>query len=104
MATPFAALETRINAAAQSRLANAQASINGGAAIAGFFDQRAADVLSYAQGVQPQFECPESLAGNVLEDDAIEISNDAAVVLFSGRVSRIVPDGTGWLTLSLQDL
>ena len=49
MATPFAALETRLNTAAQSRLANAQASINGGAAIAGFFDQRAADVLSYAK-------------------------------------------------------
>lgn len=104
MATPFAALETRLNAAAQSRLANAQARINGGTAIAGFFDQRAADVLSYAQGVQPQFQCPESLVGTVLEDDAIEISNDAAAVLFSGRVSRIVPDGTGWLTLSLQEL
>ena len=47
---------------------------------------------------------PESLVGTVLEDDAIGISNDAAVVLFSGRVSRIVPDGTGWLTLSLREL
>lgn len=104
MATPFAALETRLNAAAQGRLANAQASINGAAAVAGFFDRRAADVLSYAQGAQPQFQCPESLVGTVLEDDAIEISNDAAAVLFSGRVSRIVPDGAGWLTLSLQEL
>lgn len=104
MTTPFARLESRLNAAAGARLANAQASINGGAAIAGFFDQRAADVLAYAQGLQPQFQCPESLAGNVLEDDAIEISTDAAVVQFSGRVSRIVPDGTGWLTLSLQEM
>lgn len=104
MATPFAVLEARVNSAALSRLANAQASINGGAAIAGFFDRRAADVLAYAQGLQPQFQCPESLAGSVLEDDAIEISTDTAAVLFSGSVSRIVPDGTGWLTLSLQEL
>lgn len=104
MATPFAALESRLNAAASARLANAQASINGGGAIAGFYDERGADVLSYAQGSRIQFQCAESLAGNVLEGDAIQISNDSAEELFVGTISRIDPDSTGWLVLSLQGL
>lgn len=104
MPTPFAALETRLNAAAQSRLANAQASINGAAAVAGFFDRQHADALSYISGSRPVFQAPASLLGSVLEGDAIVISKDDGTPLFAGEISRAEPDGSGWVALNLQEV
>lgn len=102
MSTPFARLETRLNTAAQARLANAQASINGAVAVTGFFDQRAGDALSYVSGNRPVFQAPESMLGTVLEGDAISISKDDGTPLFDGEISRAEPDGMGWIVLSLQ--
>ncbi len=103
MSTPFARLETRLNTAAQARLANAQASINGAAAVAGMFDRQPADALSYVSGNRPVFQAPESLLGNVLEGDAISVTTDTGAALFDGEVARIEPDGAGWLRLSLHE-
>jgi len=104
MTTPFARLESRLNAAAGARLANAQASINGAAAVAGFFDRHAAEVMGYVSGNRPVFQCPESLAGNVQEGDAVHITTDSGTVLFDGEVSKIEPDGMGWIVLNLQEM
>ena len=103
MATPFAAIESRLNAAAQSRLANAQASINSAPAVAGMFDRKSADALSYVTGVRVSFQAPESLLGTVLEGDAISVTTDTGTALFNGEVSRIEQDGGGWVCLYLQE-
>jgi len=104
MITPFARLESRLNAAACARLANAQASINGAAAVAGFFDRQHADALGYVSGSRPVFQAPESLLGSVLEGDAIDISKDDGTPLFAGEISRAEPDGSGWVVLNLQEM
>lgn len=103
MATPFAALETRINLAVSSRLANAQAAIAGAAPVAGIFERRAGDALSYISGNRPVFQCAESLAADVQEGDVIHITTDTGTVLFDGEVARVEPDGSGWLLLQLQE-
>lgn len=103
MATPFAALEARLTAVAQARLANAQASIAGGVAVAGIFDRQAADALSYVSGSRVSFQAPASLLGTVLEGDAIHVTTDAGAVLFDGEIARIEADIAGWIRLSLQE-
>jgi formylmethanofuran dehydrogenase subunit D len=50
------------------------------------------------------FQCPESLAGNVQEGDAVHITTDSGTVLFDGEVSKIEPDGMGWIVLNLQEM
>lgn len=103
MATPFAALETRLNQAVGSRLANAQAAIAGAAPVAGIFERRAGDALSYVSGNRPVFQCTESLAADVQDGDVIHITTDTGAVLFDGEVARVEPDGAGWLLLQLQE-
>lgn len=101
---PFAALESRLISTIGNRLANAQAAIAGGAAVAGIFERRAGDVLNYVSGSRPTFQCPESLAVSVQEGDAIHITNDSGGVLFDGDVAQVDPDGSGWLVLHLRDI
>lgn len=104
MPAMFAALESRINGVISNRLANATASIAGAAAIAGIFERRSGDALSYVAGTRPTLSCAESLAPNVAEGDAISISNAAGDVLFDGDVARVENDGNGWLVLSLREM
>lgn len=98
MASPFAALEARLNAAVFARLSNTQAVVNG-VTVGGIFDSASTlgDVgLMGMASTQPQLTVPTS----ALSSDPV---GQTAVI---GGVSYLVaahePDGTGVSVLRLE--
>lgn len=97
MAAPFAALETRVNAAVFKRLANSDATL-AGVAVSGIF-----------RNPYQMDEITGGVAGSAPEFDLLSSSVPASVVgasLVIGattyKVVETMPDGTGVTTLRLR--
>lgn len=94
MATPFAALETRVNAAVDRHLANATADFGGGLTVDGLFDMAFVDQLG-VEGLRPAFSVRDAALPAVAHGMPVTI---AAVAY---RVTGIQPDA-GRTTLLLE--
>lgn len=97
MATPFAAIEARVNAAALAHTANATADFGGGVVVAGVFDKDYVTALDIG-GSSPAFRCASSAVVAVVAGAAVSINSANYTV--AGPVEH---DGTGMATLRLRD-
>lgn len=97
MPAPFAAIEQRINAAVESRLANAEADFGGAVGVvSGIFRRPAAVALGFVAGNAPEFECVADRIATVDEGDALTIGAEGFTV------SRLRPDGAGMVVIELE--
>lgn len=96
MATPFAAIETRINAAVVSHLANATADFGGGVVVDGIFDADYGDALNLVAGTMPAFAASTATLSGILPGSTVVIGGT------SYSVSTVKPDGTGLTRLMLE--
>lgn len=96
---PFAALESRLNSAVFARIANAEVSIDGGAAFGGIFDDGYAvgsvGPLGMA-GAQPAVLVPAD------QVPAAPVGRPIAVRGVAYTVAAVEPDGTGCARLLLE--
>jgi hypothetical protein len=95
MAAPFAALETRLNAAVVAHLANAEADFGGGVVVAGEFSNGYAAALGVA-GTNPGFLGQSTDLAAVTRGSTVTISGTTYTVV------AIEPDGTGMTRLDLE--
>ena len=97
MTAPFAAFETATAVGAFAALANATASINGGAAVPVIFDAAYLDPLGIA-GAGP--------VASMLSTDATGVDQGDSFVIGSTNytVAAVEPDGTGVTVLRLQEV
>src|SRR3990167_9548760 len=99
MSAPFAALEARVNQSVFERLANAEASLNGGAAVRGIFDNGYAQTSVGIAGMatlSPSF---------TLATSDVPASPAGASLVVNGATYTVVehqPDGTGVSVLHLE--
>lgn len=95
---PFAAIETRINAAVGARLSNAIATFNGGDEFGVIFDRLPVQTIDgYAESVGPQAafdiaRAPGLVYGSVLVIDGVDYS----------VTGGLEPDRSGWVTVQLR--
>lgn len=94
MATPFAALEARVNAAVDQHLANATADFGGGVTVDGVFAQVFVDQQG-VEGMKPAFSARDSALPALSHSTAVTINAVAY------RVVGIQPDA-GRTTLLLE--
>lgn len=96
MPAPFAALETRVNRAIFSRLANVQGTVDG-VSVSGIFENVFidADGLGVA-GTAPMFTCQSADVPGVVKGDP------AVMNAINYTVVGIEPDGTGVTRLQLE--
>jgi hypothetical protein len=94
MASPFAAIEERVNQSLVNKLSNADADFGGGLVVSGIFD-KAPELNFDVQSSSPQFEC--------LESSVSSISIRAAVIIndVNYTVKSIEPDGVGMVLIQL---
>ena len=96
MTSPFAAIETSINAACIGALANVSATI-GAATVAGVFRQAYTDTAGgLAAGSSPIFDCLASAVPTIARGNTVVINS------VNYTVVGIEPDGAGWVSLILQ--
>lgn len=101
MATAFAALETRVNAAVVARLANAVADFGAGVTVEGLFDQPYAEAFDLITGSKPSFRAlAAALPAITIGVTTVEISTVAVVGTYT--ISESQPDGAGMVTLILE--
>lgn len=96
MPAPFAAMESRVNAAALAALANATATI-GGVEIDGVFRNSYGEALGMIGGTDPTFTCESSKISGLVEGGTVIIN---AVTYIAS--SDPEPDGTGISTVRLR--
>lgn len=96
---PFAALESRLNSAVFKRLANAEVSFNGAAAVGGIFDN------GYAVGAVGPLGMGGAEPSVVLPDSAVPAQPVGLTVAVNGVayvVANAEPDGSGATRLLLE--
>jgi hypothetical protein len=96
MATPFAAIEARINAAVVSHLANATADFGGGVVVDGIFRASYSDAFGMVNSEMSSFEAETDDLTGVEVGDTVTVGGKARTV------SSIQPDGTGITLLALK--
>ena len=96
MTTPFADLETRLNAAVVARLANATADFGGGVTVDGLYLRPTADAFGLIGGGKPSFQALGSALSGISHGAAVSINS------VSYTVAAINLDGTGMTTLELE--
>lgn len=98
MATPFAGIETSINAATRGALANATLSWNSGINTAdGLYSAPSNTLLGdLVQGADITFSALTSEIGTLVYGTAV------AIAAVNYTVARNEPDGAGWTRLTLQ--
>ena len=108
MATAFAALETRINAAIQKSLANAVAVIND-TEITGIFDNGYQAALSgFVESSAPTFLCQTADVQRFVDGTSMPrvtgLTKGSAITIaeVQYKVLEIHPDGTGLSTIILE--
>lgn len=95
----FAALETRLNAAANKRLANATAYLLGGESFAVIFDN------TYLAALGGQVTAAQPQASALQSDlDRLDVSVGTALNIRETdyTVRDLQPDGTGWVDVVLE--
>lgn len=95
MSSPFAAIESAINAAVLGALSNAPATI-AGTVVDGVFDAAYLDALGMT-GNSPVFRCATADVASVAPGDAVVIGDTDYTVV------GIEPDGVGMTLLRLQE-
>lgn len=92
----FAALESRVNAAVLDHLANAVATLAGGAQVPVIFDVPHMDAFDdQMDAAAPECTGPAAALGGLERGDSLSIRGQAY------RVQRAEPDGTGMVRLLL---
>lgn len=98
MATPFAALETRLNVACLAALANADATLPDLTVVSGVFESGA--VAGGVFEVSPAFLVRFTASSDALTD--VEVGDEIYIRSRLYRVTAIEPDGTGMTVLGLK--
>lgn len=96
---PFAALESRVNNAVFTRLANAEVSIDGGSAFGGIFDD------GYAPGAVGPLGMASSQPSVVVSATRVPAQPVGKAVTVNGiayQVAAVEPDGVGSTRLLLE--
>lgn len=97
MATTFDGAITRLNARVGARLANAMASVDGGAAFPLLFDNDSGPLLNAAIARSPRAACEASLLGSA------DVGAELAIVGGSTyTINQLEPDGAGWVEIGLE--
>jgi hypothetical protein len=96
MATAFAALEARINAAVDQHLANATADFGGGTVVDGTFDSDYGDPLGIVAGQRMVFSSGDAVLASIAVGASVTIN---ATVY---KVAEIQREGSGWTRLILK--
>lgn len=97
MPAPFAAMQEKLNASVESRLANAEADFGGAVGVvSGRFGNEYAEAFGAVAGSRPVFRCMADAVADVTRADAVTISGIAY------SVAEIRPDGRGNTTLVLR--
>lgn len=90
MATPFAALQEKLNASVEARLANAEADFGGAVGVVpGLFGNEYAEAFGAVAGGRPVFKCLSSRVAAVARNAALSIGSAAFTA------AEIKPDGRG---------
>ncbi len=96
MATPFAAMEERVNSGALAMLANADADFGGGLVVSGIFTEHP-EMINLVQSSNPIFQCQAASIAGIGYGDAVTIKATAYIVL------KVDIDETGWAIAELQE-
>ena len=98
MATSFAALESRVNAACMQALANAEATLPDATVVSGIFDNAAlvGGQFDIAPGYTRRFVAPTAALADLEVGDVLTIATD------DFTITAIEPDGTGLTALGLK--
>jgi hypothetical protein len=97
MAAPFAALQTKLNAAVETHLSNAAADFGGAVGVvSGVFGNEYAEAFGAVAGSRPVFDCLTSRVATVARDAAVTVDGTAYTV------AEIKPNGSGRTVLVLE--
>lgn len=96
MTAPFAAFESATAAGAFAALANAMASINGGAAVPVIFDNGYSAALGM-EGSGPMLQALDADVSAIVQGNAVAIGSTNYTVV------TVEPDGTGVTVIRLQE-
>jgi hypothetical protein len=97
----FDLIESRINAAAKAKFANAVALIDG-LSINGVFDDEYDVSLDFAEGNVPVFTCLASEVAGLVRGVEIEVTYHGVTKRYAVGVLR--PDGSGMLDIVLEEI
>jgi len=97
-ANPFVTLEARVNSAVLRRLANAEATYQGGQPFGVIFNREPVDQLGIVESYQPTCGLMLSLVPGIAQGSAITVAGRSWTV-----VGGLEPDASGWATLHLRE-